>query len=124
MISGEAKQPYDAYVAAGIDDASLNAVSAPSPDRVWVVGDRGAIWATTDGGRNWVKQESGTTANLHAVAFKNGQEGCAVGGLPGALARLSRCVILRTTDGGQTWNVVPNDALPRFTGMRLSLVVS
>ena len=70
------------------------------------MGDRGAIWATTDGGRNWVKQESGTTANLYAVAFKNGQEGCAVGGLPGALALLSRCVILRTTDGGQTWNVV------------------
>ena len=115
-----AKQPYDAYVATGIEDASLNAVCAASPDRVWAVGDRGAIWATVDGGRNWTKQESNTTANLYAVAFKNSQEGCAVGGLPGALARLSRSVVLRTINGGETWNEVPNDGLPRFTGMRWS----
>ncbi len=117
--SANAKQPFDAYVAATADDASLNSVFAASPDRVWAVGDRGMIWATADGGRNWAKQESGTTANLYAVTFKNTLEGCAVGGLPGALSRMSRGVILRTVDGGETWSAVPNDGLPRFTGMRI-----
>ncbi len=113
-----AKQPLDPYVASAVDDASLNSVFAATADRVWAVGDRGAIWSTADGGRNWSKQVSGTSANLHAVAFKSPLEGCAVGGLPGALSQLSRGVILRTKDGGENWNVVPSDGLPRFTGMR------
>ncbi len=117
--NANAKQPFDAYVAASAADASLNSVFAASPDRVWAVGDRGTIWATADGGRNWAKQESGTTANLYAVTFKNTLDGCAVGGLPGALSRMSRGVILRTVDGGETWSAVPNDGLPRFTGMRM-----
>lgn len=113
-----AKQPLDPYVAAGVEDASLNAVCAPTPDHVWTVGDRGVIWATSDGGRKWTRQESGTTANLYAVVFKNSTEGCAVGGLPGPLSRTSRNVVLRTINGGQTWSVVPSDGLPRFIGMR------
>lgn len=114
-----AKQPLDPFVAAGADDASLNSVCAPSPDRVWAVGDRGVIWATADGGRKWVRQESGTTANLHAVVFKNSSEGCAVGGLPGAMSRTSRGVIVRTVNGGETWTATPSEGLPRFTGMRI-----
>ena len=112
------KQPLDPYVAAAAEDASLNAIFAATPDRVWAVGDRGVIWTTADGGRNWQRQTSGTTANLYAVAFKSSMEGCAVGGMPGALSRLSRGVVLRTTDGGENWNEVPCDGLPRFTGMR------
>jgi photosystem II stability/assembly factor-like uncharacterized protein len=115
----QAKQPLDPFVAAGADDASLNSVCAPSPDRVWAVGDRGVIWATADGGRKWVRQESGTTANLHAVVFKNSSEGCAVGGLPGAMSRTSRGAILRTVNGGETWTATPSEGLPRFTGMRI-----
>ncbi len=110
--------PADPFVAAGADDASLNAVCAPTPDRVWAVGDRGVILTTADGGRKWTRQESGTTANLYAVAFKDSSEGCAVGGLPGPLSRTSRSVVLRTVNGGATWNIVPTDGLPRFTGMR------
>ncbi|MDX1929485.1 MAG: YCF48-related protein [Pirellulaceae bacterium] len=118
-LATHAKQPVDPFVVAGADDASLNAVCAPSPDRVWAVGDRGVIWATADGGRKWVRQESGTSANLHAVLFKNSSEGCAVGGLPGAMSRTSRGVILRTVNGGETWTVTPSEGLPRFTGMRM-----
>ena len=118
VASTHAKQPFDPFVVAGVDDASLNSVCAASPDRVWAVGDRGAIFATADGGRKWVRQESGTTANLYAVAFKNSTEGCAVGGLPGALSKTSRSVVLRTVNGGDSWNVVPSEGIPRFTGMR------
>lgn len=118
-VASHAKPPLDPFVAAGVDDASLNAVCAATPDHIWAVGDRGVIWATTDGGRKWVRQESGTSASLHAVAFKSSTEGTAVGGLPGALSRTSRGVVLRTVNGGQTWSVLPSDGLPRFTGMRL-----
>jgi photosystem II stability/assembly factor-like uncharacterized protein len=115
----QAKQPLDPFVAAGFEDAGLNGLCFSSSDRVWAVGDRGAIWATGDGGRNWTRQESGTTANLYAVAFKNSTEGCAVGGLPGALAHTSRGVILRTVNGGETWHAQPSEGIPRFTGMRM-----
>ena len=113
-----AKHSLDPYVAVGADDASLNALCATSPDRVWAVGDRGAIWATADGGRKWIRQESGTSANLHGIAFKNSSEGLAVGGLPGALGRMSRSIVLRTVNGGETWSELPSEGIPRFTGMR------
>jgi photosystem II stability/assembly factor-like uncharacterized protein len=56
----------------------------------------------------WVRQTSGTTQNLTAVEFINAQTAVAVGD-----AR----TILRTTDGGATWNAV--DA---GTGIRLNCV--
>lgn len=59
-----------------------------------VVGDRGTILHTTDGGFTWVGQASGTTANLNSVAFTGPDTGIAVG----------VGVILYTTNGGWTWS--------------------
>ncbi len=114
-----AKLPFDPYIAANADDATLHAIYAATPDHVWTVGDRGIIWATTNGGRNWKKQDSSTTANLHAVIFRDANEGCAVGGIVGAHTRLSRGVVLRTKNGGEKWEEVQTDSLPRLVGMRL-----
>ena len=36
-----------------LPDAELTAVTFVDPDRGWAVGDRGVIWQTSDGGRNW-----------------------------------------------------------------------
>src|SRR5438093_10280191 len=45
----------------------------------WAVGKRGVILATTDGGKTWIKQASGTSDNLSAVSFVNATTGWAVG---------------------------------------------
>lgn len=60
----------------------------------WVVGAGGTILATDDGGATWQLRDSGTTADLHAIAM-SGARGSIVGN-----------AILSTDDGGGTWKVV------------------
>ncbi len=60
----------------------------------WVVGERGGILATADGGKTWNPQMSRTSNWLDAVHFANETTGWAVG---------ADGLILATTNGGQTW---------------------
>ena len=48
------------------EDAELADVFFLDPDRGWAVGDRGAIWATDNGGRHWRMQMSGVEAGVVA----------------------------------------------------------
>ena len=89
--------------------ADLAGVAFPDPSHGFVVGARGAILATTDGGRTWPVQAACSgpgpcradapdrvTADLSAVVFSDPSHGFAVG---------ARGTILATTDGGRTWAV-------------------
>jgi photosystem II stability/assembly factor-like uncharacterized protein len=62
----------------------------------WIVGDDGRIVATSDGGRTWKPQTSGTTLPLKDVTFVDETHGCAVGGA-------DKPVVLTTSDGGLHW---------------------
>ena len=69
----------------------------------WVVGegeDTAKILHTTDGGRTWVEQWSGT-ATLMQVRMVNSRVGWAAGG--DLSSRRPTTLILHTTDGGETW---------------------
>lgn len=59
----------------------------------WAVGKDGVIYKTSDGGRNWGSQTSGTADDLFKVKFFNAQTGWAAG---------KNCVLF-TSDGGKTW---------------------
>jgi photosystem II stability/assembly factor-like uncharacterized protein len=76
----------------------LKAVSFVDERRGWAVGDRGAVFATKDGGRTWRAQESNVGADLFDVKFFDEREGLAVGGDGTAI---------HTSDGGATWRVEP-----------------
>jgi photosystem II stability/assembly factor-like uncharacterized protein len=66
--------------------------------RVWIAGSPGSIvWHSPDGGRSWRAQPTGQTAPLERLSFSTDKLGCAVGAFG---------VILRTEDGGQTWEPV------------------
>jgi photosystem II stability/assembly factor-like uncharacterized protein len=72
------------------------------------VGERGHILVSTDDGVTWRQVETPTRAMLTAVAFADDRVGIAVG---------HDAVILRTTDGGDSWEVVysaPEDEAPLF----------
>ncbi len=60
----------------------------------WIAAEEGNIFHTSDGGKSWQKQKSGTSEDLFSVYFKNAQEGW-ITGLNGTL--------LYTQDGGETW---------------------
>ena len=71
-----------------------------------VVGSRGTILRTTDGGTTWIPQKSSTTQSLLGVSFANANTGTVVG---------AGGTILRTTDGGTTW-------MPQNSGTTQSLL--
>jgi photosystem II stability/assembly factor-like uncharacterized protein len=73
---------------------ALDAVQFVSASQGWTVG-AGHVLATTDAGRTWTRQYSGTAA-LDQVDFVDARDGWATG----------TNSLLRTTDGGATWAAV------------------
>jgi photosystem II stability/assembly factor-like uncharacterized protein len=73
----------------------LNAVSFADARRGWAVGAGGVVLATSDGGRTWRAQSSGTESELFDVKFFDEREGRAVG---------ADGVAIHTSDGGATWS--------------------
>jgi len=62
---------------------------------VWLAGHPGsAIWKSDDAGQSWTMSPTGSHAPLNSISFADAVHGCAVGELG---------TILRTSDGGQTW---------------------
>ena len=92
--------------AAWQDDASLHAVCLAGDTGAFAVGDHGAIWASTDGGRTWRLQRSGVAAPLYDVFFLSRREGWAVGGETEPYTLRPRGVVLHTRDAGATWEVL------------------
>lgn len=62
----------------------------------WSVGDNGEILKTSDGGKTWVKQDSGVRTRLWAVVFADANHGWVLG---------AHGALLRTVNGGQTWTM-------------------
>lgn len=98
-------------------DAVLRDIHFADPDRGWAVGDLGTIWHTADGGQSWRPQNSGTSCNLRSVHFSTVERGLAVGGWYESDTAIARGVLLRTSDGGETWHAVETD-LPALHSIR------
>jgi len=62
----------------------------------WAVGAAGCIFATTDGGRTWLPQNSPATIDLLDVKFVDASEGWVAG---------DQGLLLHTIDGGGHWSV-------------------
>jgi photosystem II stability/assembly factor-like uncharacterized protein len=61
---------------------------------VWLVGDNGKIYMSTDYGYEWSIRESGTEEDFYDITFRNEMEGIAAG---------TNGVVKYTSDGGSTW---------------------
>lgn len=61
----------------------------------WAAGEYGLLLKTIDGGKSWLKQNSGTENSLTGIEFLNAELGFAVG-LDGT--------IVKSTDGGISWS--------------------
>lgn len=72
-------------------------VTYADSQHAWAVGDLGVIAATSDGGENWMPQNSGVKQNLQRVTFIDPETGWIAG---------DGGVILHTTDGGSTWHKI------------------
>ncbi len=105
-------------MADALADAELADIFFLDPEHGWAVGDRGAIWSTSDGGRKWRQRESPTGCRWESVWFADSQHGWIVGGWYQPATGQSRGAVLRTRDGGQNWMPVPASTLPRLLKVR------
>ncbi|MFH5806386.1 hypothetical protein [Alienimonas sp. DA493] len=99
------------------EDANLHAVCLAGP-HAWACGDRGAVWRSEDAGRTWSFQTTPTAWSLRSLSFVTGALGWAAGGGVEAFTGDSVGVVLKTTDGGATWERVDETPLPNVVAVR------
>jgi photosystem II stability/assembly factor-like uncharacterized protein len=85
------------------NDARLTDVCFVDEQCGWAVGDRGVVWHTEDGGRQWRLQRCGVNCMLQSVCFITKKIGWAAGGSAQPYSHTGSGVLLATRDGGQTW---------------------
>lgn len=96
-VAQQAAEPVERALPAPLAPKSLLTDVVPAGSALVAVGDRGHILISGDGGGSWTQADVPTRAMLTGVWFTGRNEGCAVG---------HDAVIVRTSDGGQTWNRV------------------
>jgi photosystem II stability/assembly factor-like uncharacterized protein len=95
-----AAEDQEGAIMAPLAARSLLLDVAPAADRLVAVGERGHVLVSADGGANWRQVPAPTRVMLTAVSFCDGRTGLAVG---------HDAVILRTTDGAETFTQVYSD---------------
>jgi photosystem II stability/assembly factor-like uncharacterized protein len=100
LAFGESGLAEERAVQAPLASGSLLLDGSAAGDRLVVVGERGHILVSEDGGDSWTQAHVPTRATLTAVYFHDAELGFAVG---------HDAIILRTRDGGSTWTMVFSD---------------
>jgi photosystem II stability/assembly factor-like uncharacterized protein len=72
----------------------LFSVSFPTEKDGWACGRWGTVLHTSDGGKTWIRQDSGTDYTLSSIFFVDSHNGWAVG---------DQGTVIHTADGGKTW---------------------
>jgi photosystem II stability/assembly factor-like uncharacterized protein len=86
--------PAEWMLVSGARSGYFHGLDFVDQDRGWAVGDSGKILNTTDGGKSWSIQQSGTLVTLRAVSFLSPSKGWVCGGSNS---------IGMSTNGGATW---------------------
>jgi photosystem II stability/assembly factor-like uncharacterized protein len=74
----------------------LNEVFFPVADTGYIVGNKGTVLKTTNGGLNWNPLNLGVSVDLNELFFLNSQEGWLVG---------DSGTVAHTSNGGNTWHI-------------------
>ena len=103
-------------------DAELTDLFFIDAQRGWVVGERGTVLRTENGGADWQAVHLGTSCRLESVFFLDDQNGWIAGGYYTPRASSSRAVMFRTSNGGQSWQEVRSLTIPKLNMIRFESV--
>ncbi|MCP4082019.1 MAG: hypothetical protein GY743_17425, partial [Planctomycetaceae bacterium] len=108
-------------------DAELTDIQFIDSNHGWVVGDRGLVMRTDDGGKKWryvtlhaqddEAQEISIRCRLESVFFASPTHGWIAGGYSNASSTTSTGVIFATIDGGESWKRLVGVALPKINAL-------
>jgi len=94
----------------------LASICFVSSERGWVAGYAGRIERTDDGGRTWKTQRVERQGEvINSIFFIDERRGWAAGGAASAGG-----LLLRTPDGGDTWEQIETDRVETFWAIRFS----
>jgi photosystem II stability/assembly factor-like uncharacterized protein len=100
------------------DDAALHDVQFVGSKDGYAVGDHGVVWRTSDAGASWQFVSTPTRGSLRSVALLTNQVAWIAGVEWVPYARVPVGVLLRTTDGGRTWQPLGDGRLPALEYVR------
>ena len=86
--------------------AWLHAVFFLDQNRGWVVGSKGSLLQTLDGGNTWTTRPAGTDDVVRDIFFVDDQNGwmvCEVNAYQLKTVEEPRAYLMKTTDGGEHW---------------------
>ncbi len=119
FIPSAAANGADEIPSAWLHDAELTAVEFVDAEHGWVVGDRGVVWRTDDGGKVWHLVKTPVSCRLETVSFADAERGWIAGGDAMPYVHTSRGKLLTTVDGGRTWTNELKTELPRIWKLQL-----
>ena len=82
------------YASSAAPVSTLDGIACPTAKQCWAVGNSGIVLATSDGGKTWLPQSSGTEDYLSAISCPTTQRCWAVG---------YKGTVLATRNGGRSW---------------------
>lgn len=92
---------------AAVGNIALRGLKWIDARHCWAAGDSGAILTSQDAGLTWTRQLSPAKSSMYGVDFVDSLRGWAVGGTGYWTIEGGEGVLLKTTDGGQTWTELP-----------------
>ena len=100
-------------------DKNLRAVHFVNSMTGWAAGDSGAVYATTDGGRDWKPLSSGSDADMNFIYFIDLNRGWMLGKSAAKTGDENggENILFITADGGRTWERKP---LPNVTSLHFT----
>lgn len=104
-------------------DADINKLLFITPSSGYIIGNNGKIMHTSDSGKTWQRQTSGTSSHLNSIFFLNENTGFISGrGMSGLGCIGPDCykgsVFLKTVDGGTHWEKRLYDSLAYLESMQ------
>lgn len=108
-VDGGATWSRDTIPGAGTLDLRAIAATSPTTAHAISIGDSSRVYRTTDGGRTWSLRWSATRKGtfLDAIRFWDARHGIAMSDPVGG-----KLLVIVTSDGGDSWQEVPDDRLP------------
>ena len=105
-------------------DAELTDLHCLDAERCWIVGDRGLVMRTEDGGKKWKfinlvgdrrdPDSPRIQCRLESVFFVSPTHGWIAGGFSNAGSTTSTGLLFATVDGGKSWKQLQGISLPKI----------